>query len=247
MRRLIALTFLVFAGIPTTPSKACELKTCPPFQGQPSDILYYVIASQPSPFTVRHTYIDTGTTAGIILDDGTGPYKRVVHEFRSPVVQAVCEADRANFENTLGISSQKQIAGELYQVKKRSNGKRLGTVFIDRGNTGVLATGGTMGVDLTYECSSGGQPEPVMQKVALFHSGLDLLGIEGATPATIETEYLSKIRTRLTARARSHMVAQNCVEVSYDDFVAAVNAGTECKLHYDNGDPGPGMAVEVPN
>ena len=237
MCRLSGLILLGLFGLNVSVSVACELKTCTSKPGAPNDVRYYMLLDEPAPFQVRYTYVNTGTTPGLIFDDGSGPYKRVVHEFRSPLVQVVCGADAAQFESDHGIESMTQIQGELFEVHDVNTGNRVGTVFIDRNNAGVQATGGGIAVEQTYACNVGGTLEPVMEKSAMFHSAFDVLAIDGATPAAIQREYIGPLRARLASRSDAHMTQQNCTAIALADFVAMVRAGRECKLHYDVGDP----------
>ena len=235
---VFALSYRARPQAAPSASTSSEAVICPLGPGgQPPDILYYVLPGRPTPFEVLYEYIDTGTTPGIIFDDGSGPWRRVVHEFRSPIVRAVCEADKAQFESQFGIVTGPQIEGELYEVRGASTGNRVGTVFIDSGTAGVQATGGGLSLQETYACGEGEQTQAVIQKVGLFDSAFDIIAIDGARLRTIEREYLRSARTLLANGSRNHMIDEGCVELSYDDFAAEVQAGTPLKLHYDNGDP----------
>jgi hypothetical protein len=240
MRRLSGIVLLGFIGLGAAPSRACEINSCDPTpQGQPADILYYLLLNQPTPFQVRYTYVDTGTTAGLVFNGGAGPYRRVVREFRLPIIQAVCENDKTQFEAQMGIFTgpATQIAGELFEVLDSTTGARVGTLFRDSATSGVQATGDGLTVDTPYQCNVGGTPLPVLHKVAIFHNAFDPDGIDGATRGTIEREYLGPARARLAVRANGHMVQQNCMPITLIDFKMLVDQGIECSLYYYVGDP----------
>ena len=238
MRRIAWIALAI--GFVAAPAAASEVVVCQGPQGQASSILYYVRADQPAAPQVRYEYIDTGATAGIIFDDGTGPHKRVVHEFRTPIVQAICDSDRAAFEQQHGITTGPQIQGELFQLLNATTNVRVGTVFIDQGTSGVQATGGGISVQQTYSCLSGeGVVIPTVVHVRLIHGGFDTRAIDGAAPATIQREYLAILQRALGAVARAHM--SGCTAIGFDEYVAMIVGGKVAQIHYDNGDPGPGV------
>jgi hypothetical protein len=238
MRRLAALVLFGLIGLPAAPASACELVVCDP-NGPAQDIYYYLLWNQPVPFQLRYTYVDTGTTAGLMFYDGSGPQKRVVHEFRAPVVFVVCAQGRAAFESAMSIvtNAGMQIQGELYEVHSATSGLRVGTLFKDRAGVGVTATGGGISVDVPYACNVGGTVEPVMNKATMFHTAFDTAAIDGATPGTIEREYIGPARERLGNSADAHMTALGCSQITLSDFAAMVQVTEDCKLHYDMGDP----------
>lgn len=243
MRGFASLTLFVVLSGGASAAPICEFIECAPLpNGDAPAILYYVIAPNAPTMEQRHEYIRTGA-AGVAFDDGSGTFRRVVHEVRVPIVEPVCQQDRLQFEADNDIALGPVIGGELRQVVSTITNNRVGTVFIDRGMLGTRAVQGGMAIQETYFCGQPVGPDvSVLQNVSLLHSAFDVNGIDGATPQQIQTQYLGPIRQRLFVAAHEHMASEpdrGCTVVTYGQYSDRCKLTGVCEEHFDTGDPTP--------